>query len=187
MEELLQTSLYLFSALLQADAAILGFGTIFLVFRIQSLESKYQLILQSYNTHPYGGVNTNVRKLLLGKASDIAGILHVEKDYNLANYTQIVCIPEVINSIKTSIRKPLIVIGFHTVYSSILLFGSHIVYTDEKLQTSTMVIGLLWFAYNIFLAITIAIKMLTTEDEYEVEIFRPDISEELRNLQSLEE
>jgi hypothetical protein len=182
MEELLQTSLYLFSALLQADAALLGFGTIFVVFRIQSLESKFQLILQSYNTHPFGGVNTNVRKVLLGNASDVASVLHREEDYNLANYSQLVCIPEIVNQIKASIKKPILIIGTHAIFSSILLFISYKTYVNEKFQFSLMVIAVLWFSYNIYSAITVAIRMLSSDDNYKIEGLRPDISEELDKL-----
>ena len=184
-DNLFQTSLYLFSALLQADAAILGFGTIFVVFRMQSLESKRHSILQSYNMGSRG-VNTTVRILLRSDAYAIARLLNDSDDYQGENYTNIICIPKVIERIRNFVKKPIIVIGVHAVFSSILLFVSYYTFCDSKLQISLILIGLLWFAYNIFVAVRLAITMLTFDEDYNIQELLPNVYSELDKLNNKE-
>lgn len=52
-EHLFTTSLYTFSALVQADAAILSLGAIFIIFRLQSMEGSYQNALLSLSSDSF--------------------------------------------------------------------------------------------------------------------------------------
>jgi hypothetical protein len=172
---LFQTSLYLFSSLLQADAAILGFGAIFVIYKIQSLENIRQNIIQTYQTKGPGYTGI-VNTLILGESKAIAAILENEKDMlNFRNFKYIVCIPAKSIEIGKSIRRPIIIIGSHTILCGVLLFLSQYFFPCIVLQNSVLVITLLWFAIGVISAYRLAINSLIKLENYIISKLRTDI------------
>jgi len=180
IQDLFQTSLYFFSALLQADAAILGFGTIFVIFKLQSLDSLRQSLLQAYYTKGPGHTGKVNILLLSKKPEEIANILSEPSGYDFENYCRIVCIPKIISKISSSVKLPIWIIGTHTVFCAILLFASHLIYHQENIQIVIVVICLLWFATGVFLAGHLAITTLLKKEKYDLEELFPEVAEKIK-------
>lgn len=172
---LFQTSLYVFSSLLQADAAILGFGAIFIIYKMQSIENIRQNIIQMYWTKG-PGFTGNVNTLILDNPETIADLLNKEREaHHFENYKYIVCIPAKTREIGKSIKLPVAVIGVHTILCGILLYLGQFIFQCEMLWNSVLIIGLAWFALGIFLASKLAIDLLTRLHKYRISELRPDI------------
>jgi len=179
IENLFQTSLYFFSALLQADAAILGFGTIFIIFKLQALDSLKQNIIQAYYTKGSGHIG-NVNNLLFSKEpKEIAKVLSGAAEYDRENYNHIVCIPKRAEQISKSIKLPIWVIGTHAVFCSIFLLLSFKNYENIILQQVLLLICLIWFTISVFLAGRLAIKILTKKEKYELKELLPEVYNEI--------
>jgi hypothetical protein len=174
---LFQTSLYFFSSLLQADAAILGFGTIFIIFKLQSLDSIKQGIIQAYYTKGGGHTGAINSLLLSDKPNEIANTLFSMKSdaYNYKNYLYIVLIPTRSALISTSIKWPVKVIGLHTIICALLL-GINLFFRQYVVvEFIILAFTFIWFAYGVYLAASLAISLLTKNDDYRLEELRPDI------------
>jgi len=172
-----------FSSLLQADAAILGFGAIFIIYKIQFIENIRQNIIQSYYTRGRGYTNTIIT-LLLDNPEAVAAVLEKPRDErDFENLKYIVCIPAKANEIGRSIRLPIALIGGHTVFCGILLYFSQFLSEYVSIQNALLIVTLLWFALGVFLASRLAIDLLTRRDEYSLKLLRPDIFEFVTNKQ----
>ncbi len=173
--ELFQTSLYFFSSLLQADAAILGLGTIFIIFKLQSLDTLKQNIIQAYYIKGPGHIG-NINGLLFSKTVDeIVTYLKKASGYDLENYKHIICIPKRAEQIGSKIKLPIWIIGSHTIYCAILLLVSHKIYNIPNLQWILLGICLVWFAIGIFLAGHLAINILTKKEDFKLDKLLPDV------------
>ena len=175
--DLFQTSLYFFSALLQADAAILGFGTIFIIFKLQSLDSLKQKIIQMYYTKGPGHIG-NINMLLFSKNSkDIAEVLSntINDKYDFENYSHIVCLPEKIKKISNSIKFPICLIGSHAVICAVFLVISQFLYTIVIIQILLLTIVLIWFGFGIFITSKLAISLLTKSDDINLGNLLPEV------------
>ncbi len=177
--DLFQTSLYFFSALLQADAAILGFGTIFIIFKLQALDSLKQNIIQAYYTKGSGHIS-NVNSLLFSKKpEEIAKVISGAAEYDKRNYIHIVCIPKRAEQISNSIKLPIWIIGTHAVFCSILLSLSFKNIENVIFEQVLLLICLIWFAASVFLAGRLAIKILTKKEKYDLKELLVDVYKEL--------
>jgi hypothetical protein len=182
---LFQTSLYFYSSLIQADAAILGFGAIFLIFKLQALDNLKQNIIQSYNAR--GGEHIkNVNSLLFPDPQEVARILLFMdpegKDY--ANYLHVLLIPKNINEINNLIKGPVILIGSHIILCSILLLTSQITYNNIILQLSTIALSLLGFGILIFRSSRIAINLPSRKVNLDLESQSPIIFEAIKRMET---
>ena len=72
MNDTFTTGLYIFSSLLQADAAILGLGAVFIVYRLQSLYSQQQSYVDILQKSTIGGVPQASQIMLEGDPQRIA-------------------------------------------------------------------------------------------------------------------
>ena len=176
--ELFQTCLYFLSAFVQADAALIGFGAIFVIYKLQSLDSLRQSLVQSYYTK--GNVHTgNMNTLLLStNSADLAkvllGIKPNEQDFR--NYVHVILIPIYSQRLRASVKLPMIAVALHIVASSVLLLTVQHFYATTCLTTWLMWLDLAWFAWIIFLASRLALKMLTSSDNYDLEAMLPDVN-----------
>jgi hypothetical protein len=177
INNLFQTSLYFFSSLLQADAAILGFGTVFIIFKLQSLDSIKQSIVNVYKSKGSGHSNITNTLLLSKDPKEIANSLSGVKqnNYDFKNYLYLILIPAMATKISTSIKWPVIVIGTHTIICALILFINQLFYRNVCFEFVILSVIFLWFAYGIFLAGSIAVSLLTKTDNYELKELRPDI------------
>ena len=182
--DLFQTSLYFFSSLLQADAALLGFGTVFIIYKLQSLENIRQSIIQTY--YSKGSTYTDhMNSLILSKNPiDIAKTLVGMKasEYHYRNYEYVVLIPAKSEEIKNSIKVPVVVIALHAVFCAIFLFIAQFVYKSFEWQLILLFITLLWFAWLVFLASRLAISLLTGTDTYEISQLLPEVDKAMKTI-----
>lgn len=166
-------TLYLFSALLQADAAILGFGAIFIIYRLQSLENRLQLIVTELQSHGYGylGKLSQLINFALGMRQDkakIAEILYGSGD-NYIKMEAVVTIPLAVKSIKERVKYPIVVVGCHIIGSAVfLLTASGLSKNPYTLYLLSWIL-VVWFGAAIFLAGSNAWKLMTDEDELSLE------------------
>lgn len=177
MSDLFQTSLYFFSSLLQADAALLAFGAVFIIYKLQSLDTVRQSILQTYYTK--GNTYTNhMNTLVLSKnpkeiAATLLGVTGNKHDYQ--NYLYVVLIPAKAEEIRKSVKLPVSVIATHAVFCAGLLATAQYSYTFCALQISLILTTLLWFGWLIFLASRLAISLLTAPDKYNISQLMPEV------------
>jgi hypothetical protein len=117
-------ALYLFSSFLQADAAILGFGIVFVVYRLQHLYNVYQPYVTILLGSDLEGVPQACRKLLKGATE-------AEKKEILVKYKGsrfepafefLIDSQYLLSSIKLTFVPPLIVVAIHGIISGISLW-----------------------------------------------------------------
>ena len=178
---LFQTGLYFFSSLLQADAAILGFGTIFIIFKLQSLNSLKQNIIQAYYTKGPDHIGIINKLLFLKNSKKIAHILSNATESDRENYKHILCIPKRAEQVSKSIKLPIIIIGSHASLSAIFLLINDVLYRIIFLYIGILIICIIWFVTGIFLAGKLAIKTLTKTEEFKLEELLPEVYEELNH------
>lgn len=180
-DQLFQTSLYLFSALLQADAAILGFGTIFVVFKLQSIESHKDRLISTFHTKGPGHIS-QVNTLIITKDPNrIADILSRTADEARELYMKILCAEPRSRQIGKSIVTPLVILGSHALISAVGLFGTHLIHSDN-IQILILVLAILWFAFALVSVIKLSIQILTKEDEYVLSKLLPLVDAEYNKL-----
>jgi len=177
INNLFQTSLYFFSSLLQADAAILGFGTVFIIFKLQALDSLKQNIINIFKSKGQGHSNITDTLLLSKDSNEIVDtLLRIKKNnYDYQNLLYLILIPAKSAKISISIKWPVVVIGTHTILCALFLFLNQLFYQIIWLEYSTLCLTFAWFAYGIFLAASLAISLLTKTDSYKLEDLRLDI------------
>jgi hypothetical protein len=127
-DHLFSTALYLFSSLLQADAAILGFGAIFVIYKLQALDNQLALTMDGFDAltpgHP-GGRAIAEGVLRSGKEDLARNIRNRLKDpmkkSSVAYIEAIRAIPKRKDKVKDMIKLPIGVIGSHACISTISL------------------------------------------------------------------
>ncbi|HTK81871.1 MAG TPA: hypothetical protein VL633_06240 [Bacteroidota bacterium] len=182
--DLFQTSLYFFSSLLQADAALLGFGTVIIIFKLQSLETVRQSIIQTYYTKGPGHTS-NMNSLILSRnPAELAKTLDgmKENQYDYRNYEFVVLIPAKSDEIRRSIRLPVLVTSSHAVVCSLLLLIAQYLYSEYTLQFIMLAISLLWFAWLVVLASRLAISLLTAQDKFELRNLLPEVHQAMNAI-----
>lgn len=119
---------YLFSSLLQADAAIIGLSAIFVIYKLQSLETQFQnayAILSNAQPRPGFDYSGFADDLLL--AQDIRMQVGIFSTYNAQiayrkQFELIIMIPELTKEIRTLVRLPLFLMGIHMASCAFLLW-----------------------------------------------------------------
>lgn len=171
MNETFTTALYLFSSLLQADAAILGFGAIFVIYKLQTLDTKLQLLVQLCYTR--GSVFTNyANNLILAKTDE--NKVKLFKDSNRSDQEvlePLISIPKRSEGIRSQVKYPLIVIGLHSFVCAVLLWFTPrftLPVPDNRLIYVIYVV-ILWFGVGILVAGWLAVSLLTRKDELSLE------------------
>ena len=185
---LLTTSLYFYSALLQADAAILAFGTVLIIYKLESLESLKQSII---NTILLMSSGQNIVKALLDKnienaAKEIKAIVSAPDVYK--NLVYVVCIPKRKEEISKKIKMPIIIITLDIGISAVGLFVSQYLYINY-LSVHIFLIGatLLLFLVGVIKSAYISIVNLTKPEKLLLEIYRKDIYNRIIELALPEE
>jgi hypothetical protein len=120
-------ALYLFSALLQADAAILGLGIVFIIFRLQHIYNVYQPYVTRLLSSDDQSVPLDCNKITKGvttqEADEILARYKVHKDRHLfPAFEFIIEYQPRINNIKRTFIPPMITVAAHCLLSSISLW-----------------------------------------------------------------
>jgi hypothetical protein len=186
-EHIFQSSLYLYSSLIQADAAILGFGAVFVIYKLQLLETRRQGIIQSYQSlHPSG---MELLDYLLVGGDDVGLIAEKMHDLRTShasdykNMMYIICIPITQTKISVKAKLPVLIIALQAVISSLMLWLTQFIYYTNWIHHFIVILNLLWFALGIILASKLAIFLLTGEESLSLEDCRPDILKMLNEIE----
>ena len=169
MNETFTTALYLFSSLLQADAAILGFGAIFVVYKLQALEARINLLVEVH--HSRGGPHARlVNELVCAqsdeeKAKGLRAFSLTSREYK--NMEELVTIPLWRDQIKSKVWIPLAIIGSHSIASTILLSLAPLLSRPEVLRYFPWIAALtiVWFSVGVGISCWSALKVLAKTDE----------------------
>jgi hypothetical protein len=117
------SSLYLFSSLLQADAAIIGLGAIFIIYKLQSMDSNFQNALRLCMAAGYGEIGDLAKFIVITEDANKKREL-LKRAEGQMHYDQLkllITIPERKISIKHSAKWPLIFLAIHISATTILL------------------------------------------------------------------
>jgi hypothetical protein len=117
-------ALYLFSSFLQADAAILGLGIVFIVYRLQHLYNVYQPYVTLLLGCDLSGVPQECRKLLKGATEEEEkDILKRYKGHRFEPaFEFIIESQDLLRDIKRTFIPPLIVVAVHSIISGFSLW-----------------------------------------------------------------
>ena len=149
------TGLYLFSALLQANAAIIAIVGVFGIFRIQNLQSKIeyikQVLLQPRGRHSGDGMEAS-------SVHDFDELTNGEKDKNFKRYDA-TCIPilkswiiaeKTIINFKPMLTKSTIYLGIGILINALCLMLSNLIH---KVWFAESLVFLFIFVYQIILVV----------------------------------
>ena len=166
IEKTFTAALYLFSSLLQADATILGFGAIIIIYKIQSLDNRYKLAWELCVIKPYERVQEASKLIRATKTEEIVEVLKKNKNNELYSQLELlITIPKRMDEIKSMIKYPLIAIGAHAVICSLFIsFTSSMDYKSDCIQWVSYII-ILFFGIIIFWTIHITWVLVTNKDE----------------------
>lgn len=173
MEEHVYNSLlYLLSALLQADAAILSLGSIFFIYKIQSLDSHFQMLAMQLAIRDRAVSYVSSAEILFlankkepDRRKELATMyLKLPKEYRA-----LVTIPIVTKSLRTTITLPVWTIGLHTIASAIVLFCAPALSSFPTFFVWLSALVVFWFAWCIYLVGRTALELTTKESELELE------------------
>ncbi len=189
-DNLFTIALYLLSSMVQADAAILAFGAIFIIYKLQGLSSRYDFAVAfCISQDPDNVANILVAVDNNDKIAFVKAFAAARKsrspEYgttrNFLNYLErLWTIPNLQVVTKRSLRPSLFIVGFHTCACAILLlfmakFG-HIPWR-EKLSVFWVVGGPLvgLFCLGITLVCMVAWKVVVPEERLSLKKVNPEL------------
>jgi hypothetical protein len=178
MEEHVYNSLlYLLSALLQADAAILSLGSIFFIFKMQSLDSQYQFLVSRYQGfQPYAEPARILKNIEL--YDDLAKKELSEQWLLLPQeFKGIMTIPMKKEILREGITHPVWMICLHIITCAITLFCSPALSAFPSFFIWLACLIVLWFSYCIYLVGKIALEAMTLRDVVELKKLNEKLSE----------
>ena len=178
MEEHVYNSLlYLLSALLQADAAILSLGSIFFIFRMQSLDSLYQFLVSRYQGYqPYAEPS---RILMNIELNDEAAKEELKEQWKLlpAEFKGILTIPLRKNLLRDRVTLPVWTLSLHTITCAVTLFCAAALSTSPTFFIWFACVIVIWFSFCIYLVGRIVLDSMTQRDVMELKKLNEKLSE----------
>lgn len=176
MNETLTTALYLFSSLLQADAAILGLGAIFIIYKMQSLDSRLNLAL----TMVGGMQNTKGSQafLLMQASCDKARaplLRSVVSSEKFSEFEVIVTVPARLAQIRKKLILPLVVVALHCSACSVLLWHSHRMDFSQPWIWWVVDATLVSFGFGLFLDARLAWLLAVKYDSLTLKAVKPKL------------
>lgn len=173
----ISTALYLFSSFVQADAAILSIGAIFVIYRLQTLSSAYDTALLATRSVAFSGAGESILRLATSKSNpEKAAILLQYFDSNNSQYVASIA--------HTSAWKKRVVVqslslflfvAFHCSLSSILLLSMPVFQiADSRVLVFCMTGTVALFVILVFFVTIKVFRMLRTDFLLEGQFF-PDV------------
>jgi hypothetical protein len=186
-DPIFNTLLYLYSSMIQADAALLGFGAIFIIFKIQSLYNRYEHTFAL--TQTWKSLQSVSKKFHLDwVASEIitnktdtgrvALLLPIKYETLKIKYIEsLITIPENIREIKKIIWSPVLTIGFHCVLSAICLWLTPQIgnICNTGLFNPINIVMVLIFMLGVYLSVKVAINLVIKDEELSLQKYFPEI------------
>jgi len=170
------TLLYLFSSLIQADAAILSFGAFFVVYKIQSLEARIpqaMQLLELRKTLDNAKVALMMGASLSEKAKFIAG--YPRGQIMRQQMELIEAIPKRVQEVKLLLKEPIIIIAVHAVFCTVGLWLNQFISESPTWAHIFICFTILWFAVGMWKASSLALNLTVKEDELSLERLDPTL------------
>ncbi len=155
MSNVFASSLYLFSALLQADATILGFGAIFIIYKLQTIDSRYQNAL-SICTEYSSGIAAKAIELAIN--ADQQAQSEFLKAFEISMQRQFELIlktPRLKKEIRHKVKLPLMVSSAHLCICtvSLLIMAKRRFWLDDSaIFVITIVVATLFILQVVYIA-----------------------------------
>jgi len=176
MDASLTTALYLFSALLQADAALLGLGALFVTYKLQALESQFAFTMQEFKAHGAGYIGTATSLWLAKGDEQKAEILKKNLSSTLISPLEFVAsLSEARASIKAAIKAPIIIIASHLCLSSVLLWLVPELQRQAYILSTASWICIAWFVTGVVSSAWVAWRLVVKEKELLLEEVNPKL------------
>jgi hypothetical protein len=175
--ESLQTMLfYLFSSLAQADAALLGFGAFFVVYKIQSLEGRIPQAMQLTELRKNSEAQTLAYTMGASPSGKATRMSQLPTGHPLREQMEIVeAIPKRVREVRLLLKAPIVIIGTHAVVCAVGLWFSPIISGLATLSHILAGMGILWFAVGLWKACILALNLTVKEDELSLERLDPEL------------
>jgi hypothetical protein len=171
--------------MLQADAALLGFGAIFIIYKIQSLYNRYEhtfALTQTWRepTSPPDFYNKAAVDIITNHTIDgrVKILLKTKYDTVKVKYIELlITIPKKIDEIKTMIKLPIFTIGSHCVLSAICLWFTPIMTNSWKMNLFNPINGLMitLFIIGVGASVRVALNLIIKDEELSLEKYFPEI------------
>ncbi len=176
MNDLFTTSLYLFSAILQADAALLGFGAIFVIYKFQSIENQFSFLMQEFKIH--GSVwSGTASKLMIAKTyEEKAKILKSHLGGDLSEHLEFLSsLSEMKFKISKSIKIPLLIIASHLSLSSVILWVIPKIYKIDRIIQIVSWLFICWFIIGVISAVWVVWILIIKNRDLKLEDVNPKL------------
>lgn len=176
MDAYLTTAFYLFSALLQADAALIGFGAIFVTYRLQALENQFSFTMQEFKSHGPGFIGQATSLWVAKTDEEKAEILKKSLNTKLITALEFVAsLSEAKSTIKRTIKAPLIITGSHLCVSAILLWLVPELHHLNHLLSIASWINVVWFVVAVISSVRVAWHLVVNEKELSLNEVNPKL------------
>ena len=166
-DHLFTTALYIFSSLVQADAAILSLGAIFIIYRLQSFEGAYQNAFLALNSESLkNSASSFLRLATTSSYPEKAAILLDSFESFYRNFVITIAYTADWKKklIKTSIA-PLFMLAIHISLSSIFLLRiSTFIPSNTAEIRGLMIVDVVTFVALIFFITSTVRRLITSED-----------------------
>lgn len=173
MSEYHTTALYLFSALLQADAAIIGLGAIFVIYRLQALENRLTAACSICQNCPNNSVRIAAAEIESAKTledkreilDDLkrSGEVALEESAYFIQLEILIETPEGRKRIKNRLGLPVFLNGIHISLCAILLWLIPSIVATNSTWGTLCVAGI-GGAMVLFFIIVIIVNVLFAKD-----------------------
>jgi hypothetical protein len=164
------TGLYLYSALLQANAAILALIGVYIIFKIQSLKSEIEIV-KNYIVHNTNGATAPKKyyfKFDLGNLNDKKKLWDEIKRQNLdkkdpySKFGQWYHIESNIEFISGSVKFPSIVLAISILLNAILIIFAYSIHNQHPLREFYVFgISIIFQAYILYLVVKVIFNSMS--------------------------
>ena len=162
--DIITTTLYLLSALIQADATILGFGAIFVIYKLQALDTLLQQTLTLCEMTDKEGIASTLLVHTDKKALAMTLRLH-KGTLLLPHLEKIVTIPKRQRQIKQLIKLPSGLLAFHASLSAILLWQTPSINWQLPFSLFYPYGAIILFVIALVLSVRVSWQLVSKEDE----------------------
>jgi hypothetical protein len=176
MNDLFSTSLYLFSALLQADAALLGFGAIFVIYKFQSIENQFSFLMQEFKFHGSGWSGAASKIRIAKTNEEKAKILKSHLGKDLSEQLEFLSsLSEMKLKISNTIKIPLLISGSHLSLSSVILWIIPQIYKIGFIIQIISWLFICWFIIGVFSAVWVVWILIIKNRDLNLEDVNPKL------------
>jgi len=163
MSETTTTALYLFSSLLQADATILGFGAIFIIYKLEQIEKESEVAISQISLHGPGYMNLLTKVLNAASAEAAEEILKAHSAGTLDKLFRSVVASKRRPALVKSVLWPLLIIALHISCCAVFLWFTPQILFNEYYGKSIVSFIIVFFIIGVFWSVRFAWMLLRVD------------------------